>query len=91
MFLRLELLPVDIAEELMISSRELPSASPITDCCRPICWRREGGGVAGGGGVRGEDREREIPSARATLCLLSALAVSFGEPTEGHSDVEMRN
>ena len=85
MFLRLELLPVDIAEELMMFSKELPSPGPDTDCWRLICFRSVGGGVAGGarGAEREEEREREMPSARATLCLLSggALLTSFGEDT----------
>ena len=72
---------MDIAEELMMFSRELPSPGPDTECCRLICCRSVGGGVAGG--ASGEEREREMPSARATLCLLSGrpLLASFGEDT----------
>ena len=72
---------MDIAEELMMLSRELPSPGPDTECCRLICCRSVGGGVAGE--ASGEEREREMPSARATLCLLSGrpLFASFGEDT----------
>ena len=72
---------MDIAEELMMFSRELPSPGPDTECCRLICCRSVGGGVVGG--ASREEREREMPSARATLCLLSGrpLLASFGEDT----------
>ena len=79
---------MDIAEELMMFSRELPSPGPDTECCRLICCRSVGGGVAGG--ASGEEREREMPSARATLCLLSGrpLLASFGEDTADNIIIE---
>ena len=77
------MLPVDIAEELMMLSRELPSPGPDPEGCTLICFLSVGGGVAGGANEE-EEREREIPSARATLCLLSGgpLPTSFGDDTE---------
>ena len=79
MFLRLELLPVVMAEELMMSRRDdPPSPWPPPPCWRLICCLNEKGPPPCAA-------EQEIPSAIATLCLLSGSPPrdpSFGEPTE---------